>query len=107
MLFVLIISQSETFLASEMSVVEMQSIPRKSIITINYDPKADEQDNLKRLEEYDRLFYRVNCIIQSKDLIHNRFIGIVDCRNTDADNAWQLHALREIPGMMILSFPEI
>lgn len=107
MLFVLIISQSERFLASEASTVQMQSVPEKHIIKFLYDPKADEQGSLKRLEEYDRLFHLVNRIIRNKDLIHNRFIGIVDCRNTDADNAWSLHALREIPGMMILSFPEI
>lgn len=109
MLYFFVISSSPSFLALRKHLFpQLQSIPDAEIFSFQYAPEADlgNNDN-KRIEEYDRLFHQVNQAIRDNDQVHDRFIGIIDCRASKADNAWQLHALREIPGMMILSFPEV
>lgn len=114
MIFAFIISSSGDFLAEKKkSLLEEDyfsscmdpDCTEKSFFQFRYDSKADQGNDKKRLDEYDRLFNRINEVLQKNDPVHNRFIGIVDC--TSADNAWGMHSLTEIPGMIILSFPEI
>lgn len=118
MLFALIISSSKDFLRTRSSLLQKEySFPKNRIAPFLYDDKADklskkEKDNPdnERLEEYDRLFWQVNHMIQKNDSVHNRFLGIIDCRDTEIKNVlsgWNIHSLSRIPGMMILSFPEI
>ena len=64
-----------------------------------------EDSEQKRLAEFDRVFTEVNAELQESDPVHNRFIGIIDCRF--ARSAEDLHALTRISGMLILAFPEI
>lgn len=112
MLFFLIISSSPDFLNHKrISLCSRKSVPEDTIIPFSYDQNADDQSKYdERLKEYDRLFNLVNETIQKNDPVHNRFIGIIDCRdrnNRDVLSGWGIHSLSRIPGMMILSFPEI
>ena len=109
MLYFLIISDSPVFLSlRKNALIKQESVPEETIFLFRYDQKANEQEEYeKRLEEYDRLFNSVNETILSRDPVHNRFIGIVDCMEPGVKRGWKISALSRISGMMILSFPEI
>ena len=112
MLFFLIISSSPDFLNHKrISLCCRKSVPEDTIFLFSYDRNSDVQNEYEeRLKEYDRLFNLVNETLQKNDPVHNRFIGIIDCRDTEIKNVlsgWNIHSLSRIPGMMILSFPEI
>ena len=82
-----------------------KNVPEDMIFPFSYDQEVDVQDEYEeRLKEYDRLFNLVNETIQKNDPVHNRFIGIIDCRDRkrrDVLNGWTIHSLSQIPGMMI------
>ena len=103
MLKLLAVSGSQTILNSIQQSIEIVE-PGSEPVPCLFKP-SEEGDEEKRLSEFDRLFNQINSEIQKHDPVHDRFIGIIDCRN--ARNAWDIHALTSIPGMIILAFPEI
>lgn len=108
MLKFLSVSSSQIFLNSIGQLLEVIStrmgMPESRCLSLSFNPRADENDT-DRLAEFERLFCAVDSSLQEHDPVHDRFVGIIDCGK--AKNAWGIHALTSIPGMMILTFPEI
>ena len=106
MLTFLLISESQTVLNCLKALLELivPDLQRETLLSISLTRDADAS-NQKRLAEFDRVYNEINAEIQKNDLVHNRFIGIIDC--PFARKAEELHALTKISGMLILAFPEI
>ena len=83
----------------------LEIITGEKAVLCSFDPDAERSSEEDRLSEFDRLFNEINSEIGKYDPVHDRFIGIIDCPN--AGNAWDIHALTSIQGMIILAFPEI
>lgn len=103
MLKFLLITSSDSLRNSLTQLVETKK-KGGAVIPFSFESGADGDDN-RRLEAFDGLYAKVNSEIQKSDSVHDRFIGVIDCAY--ADNAWGIHALTSVSGMMILAFPEI
>ena len=80
MLTFLLISESQTVLNCLKALLELivPDLQRETLLSISLTRDADAS-NQKRLAEFDRVYNEINAEIQKNDLVHNRFIGIIDC----------------------------
>ena len=103
MLKIIVVSDSESKRLAISQAVELRySFGGVRVFSFRYGEK------LPVLDAFQDVFESISQEITSGDLVHDRFIGILDfSRESGCNEAYDIRAFRSVPGMLILAFPEI